>query len=179
MAADKKTQNTQNTRSAAQKPASREERKMSEKTSFNATVEALFRGMDDFITTKTVVGQPTEVGNVTIVPLADVSFGIGAGVFSGEGQTSKNNAGGGIGGKILPSAVLVIGKDGSTRLVRMNEKEDVATRILNEAPGVINRFLNRDTGETDADEAVNESEDEVKEAAEDAASETAKKILNP
>ena len=93
---------------------------MADKSNFNATVDALFKGMDSFVTTKTVVGEAMEVGNVTIVPLADVSFGIGAGAFAGNG---KNNDGGGLGGKIRPAAILIIGKDGSTKLVRTDEKD--------------------------------------------------------
>ncbi len=138
---------------------------MAEKSNFNSAVDALIKGMDGFVTTKTVVGQPVEVGEVTIVPLADVSFGIGAGVFAGEGQNGKNNAGGGLSGKIIPSAVLVIGKDGSTRMVRTREKEDTFTHIVNMAPGIINRFLKKDDDVSDADAVDDE---DVKKAAKDA-----------
>jgi len=48
------------------------------------TVEALFKGMDGIVSTKTVVGDAIKVDNVTILPLIDVSFGIGAGEFDGE-----------------------------------------------------------------------------------------------
>ena len=92
---------------------------MADKSNFNETVNALFRGMDSFVTTKTVVGEAQKLGDITIVPLADVSFGIGAGAFAGNG---KNNDGGGLGGKITPSAVLVIAADGSTKIIRTDEK---------------------------------------------------------
>ena len=65
--------------------------------SFQNTVEALFKGMDSFITTKTVVGDAITVGDTIILPLVDVSFAVGAGAFSENG---KNNGGGGMGGKI-------------------------------------------------------------------------------
>ena len=39
---------------------------MADKSNFNATVDALFKGMDSFVTTKTVVGEAMEVGNVTM-----------------------------------------------------------------------------------------------------------------
>ena len=44
--------------------------------SFQNTVEALFKGMDSFITTKTVVGDAITVGDTIILPLVDVSFGV-------------------------------------------------------------------------------------------------------
>ena len=71
--------------------------------SFNNTVESLFKGMDSFITTKTVVGDAIHIGDTIILPLVDVSFGVAAGAFS---QEKKNNGAGGMGGKINPSAVV-------------------------------------------------------------------------
>ena len=63
---------------------------------FNETVQSLFKGMDSFLTTKTVVGDAVKFDDGTIVlPLVDVSFGVGAGAFSGK---EKNNEGGGLGG---------------------------------------------------------------------------------
>ena len=44
--------------------------------SFNNTVESLFKGMDSFITTKTVVGDAIHIGDTIILPLVDVSFGV-------------------------------------------------------------------------------------------------------
>ena len=62
--------------------------------SFNNTVESLFKGMDSFITTKTVVGDAIHIGDTIILPLVDVSFGVAAGAFSAE---KKNNGAGGMG----------------------------------------------------------------------------------
>ncbi|MDF2610134.1 MAG: hypothetical protein K0R92_1608 [Lachnospiraceae bacterium] len=104
---------------------------------FNATVESLFKGMDSFLTTKTVVGDAVKFEDGTIIlPLVDVSFGVGAGAFTKD--TGKNNAGGGMGGKIQPSAVLVI-QNGSTRLVNV-KNQDTVTKILDMVPDIVNKF---------------------------------------
>lgn len=108
---------------------------MADNTSFETTVESLFKGMDSFITSKTVVGDAITVGDTIILPLVDVSFGVGAGAFSGE---KKNNGGGGMGGKILPSAVLVI-QNGQTKLVNIKQ-QDGLTKILDMVPDFIQRF---------------------------------------
>ena len=55
-----------------------------ENNNFKATVEALFRGMDGVISSKTVVGDAIHINGTIILPLVDVSFGIGAGSFSCE-----------------------------------------------------------------------------------------------
>ena len=47
---------------------------------FNDTAAALFKGMDSFISAKTVVGDAVKFDDGTIiVPLVDVTFGMGAG----------------------------------------------------------------------------------------------------
>ena len=48
---------------------------------FPSTVDALLKGMDNFITTKTVVGEPLKVEDAVIIPLLDVSCGMGAGSY--------------------------------------------------------------------------------------------------
>ena len=45
---------------------------------FQNTAEALFKGMENFVTTKTVVGEAVYVGDTTILPLVEVSFGMAA-----------------------------------------------------------------------------------------------------
>lgn len=108
---------------------------MADNINFETTVQSLFKGMDSFITTKTVVGEAITVGDTIILPLVDVSFGVGAGAFAGE---KKNNGGGGMGGKIMPSAVLVI-QNGQTKLVNIKQ-QDGLTKILDMVPDFINRF---------------------------------------
>jgi len=112
--------------------------------SFNTTVESLFKGMDNFITTKTVVGDAIHMGDTIILPLVDVSFGVAAGAFA---ENSKNNGAGGMGGKITPSAVLVI-SNGSTKLVNV-KNQDGLTKILDMVPDFVNRFTNKDASEND------------------------------
>ena len=57
---------------------------------FKSTVEALFQGMDGMISSKTVVGDAIHVGDTIILPLVDVSFGIGAGSFRAEKREKRN-----------------------------------------------------------------------------------------
>lgn len=104
---------------------------------FQNVMESLMKGMDSVFTTKTVVGEPTQIGDTIIVPLVDVSFGVGAGAgINADKKTNKG--GGGMGGKMTPSAVLVI-KNGSTKLVNV-KNQDTMTKILDMIPDVIDKF---------------------------------------
>lgn len=107
---------------------------------FKGTVDSLFRGMEGFITSKTVVGDAVKFDDGTIIlPLVDVSFGVGAGAFSGQGgSTKKDNGAGAMGGRIQPSAILVI-KDGETKLVNV-KNQDGLTKVLDMVPDLIDKF---------------------------------------
>lgn len=111
---------------------------MAEENNFKSTVEALFQGMDSVVTSKTVVGDAIKVGDTIILPLVDVSFGIGAGSFNAD---KKNKGMGGMGGKVTPSAVLVI-KNGSTKLVNI-KNQDTITKILDFVPDMVDKFTTR------------------------------------
>lgn len=124
---------------------------------FNSTVESLFKGMDSFITTKTVVGDAIHIGDTIILPLVDVSFGVAAGAFS---QDKKNNGAGGMGGKIMPSAVLVI-QNGTTKLVNIKNQDGV-TKILDMVPDFVNKFTSK---EKTAESATEQVDEKTKEAA--------------
>ena len=106
---------------------------------FKSTVEALFKGMDAVVSSKTVVGDAIHINDTIILPLVDVSFGIGAGSSSAD---KKEKGMGGIGGKMSPSAVIVI-QGGKTKLVNV-KNQDTITKILDMVPDVIDRFTGKD-----------------------------------
>ena len=100
---------------------------------FQGVVESLLKGMDTVLSTKTVVGEATKIGDTIILPLVDVTFGVGAGAGNNSEKKSASGAGG-LGGKMTPSAVLVI-KNGSTKLVNIKNQDKVRTvwiRLIDE-----------------------------------------------
>lgn len=108
---------------------------MSDKSNFKETISALFDGMDGVLSSKTVVGEAIHLEDMTIIPLVDVSFGIGAGSKTSQNQQKGS---GGLGGKISPSAVLVI-QNGKPRLVNI-KNQDTVTKIMDAAPDIMDRF---------------------------------------
>ncbi len=104
------------------------------KNGISETVGSLFNGLEQVMSTKTVVGEPQIIGDTIIVPLMDVSFGMGAGAFDKE---KSDKGAGGIGGKMSPSAVLVI-KDGDVRVVNVKDQETIL-KVIDMVPGTVNR----------------------------------------
>ena len=113
---------------------------------FQGVVEALLKGMNTVLSTKTVVGEATQIGDTIILPLVDVSFGVGA----GAGNNSQKGSGsgvGGLGGKMTPSAVLVI-KNGSTKLVNIKNQNTI-NKILDMVPDLVEKFTNKESADKD------------------------------
>lgn len=102
---------------------------------FTGVIESLMKGMNAVLATKTVVGEATQVGDTIILPLVDVTFGVGAGASAAD---NKNGGGGGFSAKMSPSAVLVI-KNGATKLVNI-KNQDTVTKVIDMIPDIIDRF---------------------------------------
>lgn len=125
---------------------------------FESTVSTLFQGMDSFITTKTVVGDAVHIDDTIILPLVDVTFAVGAGAWSDD---KKNNGGGGLGGKITPSAILVI-SNGTTKLVNV-KNQDTITKILDMVPDIIDKVSGgkKKKAETPVADAIQDAVDDI------------------
>ena len=107
-----------------------------ETNGFGDVMDTLMHGVNGILSSKTVVGQPQVCGDVTIVPLMDVTVGAGAGSSVGD---KKNGGAGGFSAKLSPSAVLVI-KDGVTKVVNI-KNQDAVTKAIDLVPDLVNRFL--------------------------------------
>ena len=118
-----------------------------ENNHFGQTVTSLFEGLEQVLSTRTVVGEPQVIGDTIILPLVDVSFGMGAGSF---GKEKSDSGAGGIGGKMSPSAILVI-KNGETRLVNVRN-QDAVTKVLDMVPDAVNKITSLISGGGSDDE---------------------------
>jgi len=103
----------------------------------NENLKNLFSKMEDFVTTKTVVGDAVHFGDVIIVPLIDVTFGMATGV-SGDTATKGGNGGGGAGAKMTPSAVIVI-VNGTVQLVNVKSQDSV-NKLVDMVPGILSKL---------------------------------------
>jgi len=105
---------------------------------FNSNLETLFGSLDSFISTKPVVGEPIHIGDVIMLPLVDVLFGVGAGAVNSSDKPSKDQDVGGLGARITPSAVIVI-KNNTVQLVNV-KNQDALSKLIDMAPGVLSKL---------------------------------------
>lgn len=127
-------------------------------SNINENVESLLKSMDGYLNSKTVVGDPIKVGDNILLPLSEISFGVGAGDFGSSDKNSKG--GGGMGGKITPAAILVVGPNG-TKLVSV-KSSDMVSKIMDMVPDVLNKFTdgNFNFGKKAAPEAGTDAKEE-------------------
>ena len=108
-------------------------------------ISQMFKELENFIKTETVVGEPIVAGDVTIIPLVDVSFGMGSGAAGGkveEKSKKGDKALGGMGAKIEPTAMLVIRKNGTTELIPVKPQDYSSwqAKLLDLIPQLAQKF---------------------------------------
>ena len=103
-------------------------------------VEMLFEKLKDFITSKTVVGEEIKVGKLTLIPIIEVTFGMGSGTGGGKYANDQEGSGEGIGlgVKAKPSAFIVI-KEEEVELLSLH-KPGSLEKLIEKFPEIIEKF---------------------------------------
>lgn len=103
--------------------------------------------------TKTVFGDPIEVGNITLIPVSKVSIGFAAG---GANSEKRSGAGSGTGGGVQVTPVAFISISGEKVQIHSLDKSDQSLRkILAMAPDVIKKvsqFMDKKSKKDKGDE---------------------------
>ena len=99
-------------------------------------LQSMFSKMENFISTKTVVGEAIHFGDIIIVPLVEVAFGVGTGL--GESKDESQGGGGGLGARLSPVAVIVI-VNGTVQLVDVKNQQSV-NKLIDMVPGILSKL---------------------------------------
>lgn len=103
-----------------------------------------------------VVGQPIELGAITLVPLSRLSVGLGLGGGEGDGEVHSGGrrrrrskgrglgAGAGMGAKVRPVAVAIFSESG-VEVLPIADRKGTLDRIFDKIPEIID-LLDRDRG---------------------------------
>ncbi|MCQ2748981.1 MAG: GerW family sporulation protein [Clostridia bacterium] len=105
---------------------------MNNKVNAGSKLKETINEMKNFISAETIIGKPIKSDNVTIIPLVDVTFGLGFGL---QGKKNDEAEGGGIGAQMSPNSLLVI-EDGHAKLVNVKDSNSIVSLI----PEVLDRL---------------------------------------
>jgi uncharacterized spore protein YtfJ len=109
-------------------------------------VSSLLSGVRGISKSETIVGEPQQAGDATVIPVHRVKIAFGAASASAGahgarlgGDTGGHGAGGAV--ELDPVAAIAIGKDGQAHLLTVEGDEKSAwSHLLREVPDVIGRL---------------------------------------
>lgn len=107
--------------------------------SIKDNVNNIFEKLESFMQTKTVIGEPMKVGDITIVPFIEINFGLGTGGGAGTEEKGAKGEGGGLGsgGKISVSSVLVI-KGDHVEMMPIKKSSSI-DKLIEMVPGIMDK----------------------------------------
>lgn len=135
---------------------------MEKKHPVNELMEETIQRIRQAVDANTIVGQPIQAGEVTIIPVSKVSFGFGTGgsELDGKGpQPHPFSGGGGAGVKVTPVCFLVVSGTNVRVLPTAPYPESSLDRVLDlipDAVGKVSEFL-----EKKKDKGTDEALDDV------------------
>lgn len=118
----------------------------------NELMEETLQKIRQAVDANTIVGQPIQAGEVTIIPVSKISFGFGTGGTEFGGKTPKPQGenpfggGGGAGVKVIPVCFLVVSGTNVRVLPTAPYPESSLDRVLElipDAVGKVSEFLEK------------------------------------
>lgn len=127
---------------------------MSLNLNVNENINLLFEKLQNFIASKTVIGEPIKIGETTLIPVINVCFGLGSGGGDGTEPKGSSGTGGGsgIGAKVSPTAIIVM--KGDNVEVLPIKKFSGLEKLMEMVPEIINKI------KEEKDENIEEKKDE-------------------
>lgn len=117
------------------------------------TLEAMFNGMEGLLQSKTVVGEPIDMGEIKLIPLVEISAGMAGGSFA-EAAQAKGAAG--MTAKMSPIAMLMVEGD-KVRLINI-KNQDVYTKLIDLIPEAVDKITGKFISAKDVEQAVQTAE---------------------
>ncbi len=109
-------------------------------------VSSLLSGVHGISKSETIVGEPQQAGDATVIPIHRLKIAFGAGSATAGGRSGKaggKSGGHGAGGavEIDPVAVIAIGKNGSAHFLTVEGDESSAwSSLLSDVPDLLGRL---------------------------------------
>ena len=110
-----------------------------ENSNVKENLEVLFEKFKNMIKVESVVGEAVTIGDATLVPFVDVTFGFGTGTHHSDSKQHECGGGGG-GAKMEPTAILVIKGE---RIELFNIKGSASTNSFDRLIGLVPEVISQ------------------------------------
>ena len=121
-------------------------------SSVESLIERVLGELHRIVQTETVIGQPVQSGDLTIIPVSKISFGFGA----GGGQEGKGQSGTGGGATVEPIAFLIVDAAGKVQIMTLTDKEVGWGQLVSLVPEAVDK-IKQFVGKKQDDEAATET----------------------
>ena len=103
-------------------------------------MEIMFDKLKDFFTSRTIIGKEIQIGEMTLIPVIEVSFGMGGASGGGVDEKKSQGSGGGmgVGARAKPSAIIVI-KGENVQLLPLG-KPGSLEKLIERVPEIMEKF---------------------------------------
>ncbi len=117
-------------------------------------IDKLYDKLDKYLKTETVIGEPIQAGEVTLIPIISASFGIGGGmgISKRDNDQGDEGGGGGLGCRITPTAILVV-KNDEVELVNLEGKGSLE-KLVDMVPGIMEKIKNQKEDSNEEEKSV-------------------------
>ena len=105
-------------------------------SSVETLVERVLGELHRIVQTETVIGEPFQAGDLTIIPVSKISFGFGA----GGGLEGKGQSGTGGGANIEPIAFLIVDANGKVQVASIGDQDAGWSQIIGLVPEAIDKI---------------------------------------
>lgn len=110
-------------------------------TNISSILDATMEKLRTLVDAETVIGQPVIVGDITIIPVSKVSFGLASGGsdFPSKSTNSKMFGGGsGAGATVTPMCFLVV-KGNEVKLLSATPSSSPIEKAIDAVPGIVDK----------------------------------------
>ena len=109
---------------------------MAKSLKVDENIGMLFEKFQELIKSKTVMGEPVEIGDTTLVPLIDIFLVLGLKGGDGSGKEMIGSAG--FSGRVVPTAIIVI-KGDDIQLMPVKNNSDLE-ELLDLVPDIVDNI---------------------------------------
>lgn len=106
----------------------------------NELMSGIMGNLEKHLNTKSVIGEPITFGDVTLIPVIDLTFGFGGGGGEGADQNQQGGAGGGggAGARLAAKSVIVI-RAGEVSVLPLGKGGGI-DKIFEAIPGLVEKL---------------------------------------
>ena len=126
----------------------------------NFNIDNLMQKVTETLTTKTVIGEPLKIGQLTLIPVMNVSFGFGGGGGDGRSSGSEQGSGaGGGGGARLTVAGMVVVNGDQVSFLSTGKSSGIGgslEKLVDTLPGLLEKIKEMTSKEKEKDIPVGE-----------------------